>query len=59
MDNPFSVVIAVGLGLLGFFSWLQHLITCFSEGLWGFLVAGAILPPIGMVHGIGIWLGAW
>lgn len=40
-------------------SWLTHLITCFSDERWGFLIAGAIMFPVAIVHGIGIWFGAW
>jgi len=36
-------------------AWFTHLITCFSEGLWGFLIAGAIFFPVGIVHGIYLW----
>ena len=39
--------------------WAQHLFTCFNEKLWGFLIAGAIFIPIGVIHGWGIWLGWW
>lgn len=44
---------------ISFAGWLQHLYTCFNEKLWGFLVAGAIFFPIGIIHGWGIWLGLW
>ena len=40
-------------------AWLTHLVVCFSDEKWGFLIAGAILFPIAIVHGFGIWLGAW
>lgn len=40
-------------------SWLTHVITCIQEATWGFLIAGAIFFPVGIVHGIGIWLGVW
>ena len=36
-------------------AWFNHLITCFKEDLWGFLLAGAIIPPIGVIHGIYLW----
>lgn len=36
-------------------AWLTHIITCFNEGLWGFLIAGAIVVPIGILHGIYLW----
>lgn len=40
-------------------AWFTHLYVCFSEEKWGFLVAGAVMFPIAIVHGIGIWLGIW
>lgn len=39
--------------------WLNHLYVCFNEELWGFLIAGAIFFPIGIIHGWGLWLGFW
>lgn len=36
-------------------AWLTHIFTCFSDGLWGFLIAGAIMFPIGIFHGIYLW----
>jgi hypothetical protein len=45
--------------LSGFAGWSQHLYTCFNEKLWGFLIAGAIFFPLGIIHGICIWLGWW
>jgi hypothetical protein len=47
------------IGLAGFAAWLTHVVVCLKTGSWGFLIAGAIFFPIGIVHGIGIWLGAW
>ena len=54
-----SNFVGVLLGLVAFAGWCQHLYTCFNEGLWGFLVAGAFFFPIGIIHGWGIWLGFW
>lgn len=39
--------------------WLTHIFTCLSAGLWGFLIAGALFFPIGILHGWGIWFGFW
>lgn len=39
--------------------WVTHIVICFQEGNWGFLIAGAIFFPIGIVHGIGRWFGFW
>lgn len=38
-------------------AWLTHIITCLSAGLWGFLIAGALLFPIGIIHGVMLWFG--
>lgn len=43
------------IGWLCFFAWLTHIFTCFANGLWGFLVSGAIFFPIGILHGFYIW----
>ena len=44
---------------LTFGAWLTHVVYCINHEKWVFLVAGAIMAPIGMVHGWGIWLGFW
>lgn len=38
-------------------SWLTHVWVTLLTGQWGFLIAGAIFPPIGIVHGFMLWLG--
>lgn len=43
--------------LLSFPAWLTHVIYCFKTEAWGFLIAGAIAAPIGVIHGWLIWLG--
>ena len=42
-------------GLVAFSAWLNHIFTCFGQGLWGFLIAGAIFFPIGVLHGCYLW----
>lgn len=39
--------------------WGYHIIVCIQTSQWLLLIAGAIMPPIGIVHGIGAWFGAW
>lgn len=48
----FGLIIPVVL----FLGWLNHIIYCFSHEAWGFLIAGAIFFPIGIFHGIYLWL---
>lgn len=38
-------------------AWLTHIVVCLSEEAWGILIAGAIMFPIGIIHGIGLWFG--
>lgn len=61
MRNPllFFILPLFTLPFVMLAALVQHIITCLSDGSWGFLIAGAILPFIGVVHGIGIWLGVW
>jgi hypothetical protein len=40
---------------LCFAAWLTHIFTCFGQGLWLFLLAGAIFVPIGILHGFYLW----
>ena len=46
-----------GIGVLIMFivAWFNHIFTCFSEGMWGFLIAGALISPIGILHGMWLW----
>ena len=39
--------------------WFTHLYVCFTTASWGFLIAGAIFFPIGIIHGWGNWIGIW
>ena len=51
----------LGMGLIfaAIAAWLTHIIVCLGAGKWGFLIAGALFFPIAIIHGIGIWFGAW
>jgi hypothetical protein len=43
------------IGITCLIAWLTHIFTCFSQAMWGFLVAGAIFFPIGILHGFYLW----
>ena len=38
-------------------AWFTHVITCLLAAKWGFLIAGAIMFPVAIVHGVMIWFG--
>lgn len=43
--------------LISVAAWFTHVIVCLSTGAWGFLIAGALVFPIAIIHGIGSWFG--
>ena len=53
MDSLFAFFILIALVA----AWLTHVITCLAVANWGFLIAGAIVAPIAVIHGVGIWFG--
>lgn len=40
-------------------AWFTHVYVCFTQEQWGYLIAGAIMAPVAVVHGWGIWFGVW
>ncbi|MDA0675908.1 MAG: hypothetical protein O3A88_06055 [Proteobacteria bacterium] len=62
---------AAGLTLLllaglSFAAWLTHVIvaikaitTTISTAYALLLIVGVFFPPVGVIHGIGVWLGIW
>ena len=57
--KPMLILAGISTFLLTFAAWLTHVVVCLKTASWGFLIAGAIFAPIGVIHGIGIWFGAW
>jgi len=53
------VYLGLVLGLISLLAWFNHLYICFTDDRWGFLIAGAIMFPIAIVHGVGNWFGLW
>lgn len=41
-------------------AWITHIIHCLLAAKYILLVAGALIAPVGIIHGIGLWFGvAW
>lgn len=57
----YGIFILVWLTIVGtsIAAWCTHVITCIQNEAWLFLIAGAIAAPVGVVHGVGLWFGAW
>ena len=56
LGEPREGVLGLALVLLTFAGWCQHLHTCVHEGDWEFLIAGAVISPMGIIHGWSVWL---
>jgi len=54
-----TAFIGLTIFLISCGAWLTHVITTIIREEWLLLIAGAVLAPIGVVHGVGIWLGVW
>jgi hypothetical protein len=53
-------VLALGCVMLWpFAAWITHIVICIQAQSWLLLIAGAIMFPVGIVHGTGAWFGAW
>lgn len=51
------LVLLYGSLLAAFAAWVTHIVVCFRAASYLLLTAGAIMPPIGVIHGWCIWLG--
>ena len=38
-------------------AWITHLVVAISAKAWLFMIAGALIAPVAVVHGISVWLG--
>lgn len=62
MEPEDKIAMGLGIGciaglLLMFALWATHVIVCIKTASWVLLVVGAIVFPVGMIHGFGIWFG--
>lgn len=39
-------------------AWVTHVVYCIAHAMWILLFVGALVFPVGIVHGIMIWFGA-
>jgi hypothetical protein len=59
MKDLVVILICMGLALGSIAGWITHIVTCFTHDMWGFLIAGALFFPIGIIHGFGLMCGWW
>jgi len=48
------------VGIIGAIpAWITHVVVCIQEKEFLFLLVGALVWPVGVIHGVGVWFGAW
>lgn len=47
------------LMLASFPAWITHFVVSVKADAFVLLFAGLFIPPIGVVHGFGVWAGIW
>lgn len=38
-------------------AWCTHVFVCIKASAWILLAFGCIVAPVGVIHGVGVWLG--
>lgn len=38
-------------------AWLTHIVVCIQQSKFFLLVIGVWMPFVGIIHGLGLWLG--
>jgi hypothetical protein len=49
----------ISTGRLLYAAWLTSIVLGASSGHRPLLIAAAAFFPVGVVHGVGVWLGGW
>ena len=57
MSYRIRALLAILFVILVIAGWATHVITTIQSSSWLLLLAGAIVVPIGILHGWGIWFG--
>jgi hypothetical protein len=57
--HPMEALACLAVGTVSYSAWLTHIVDCAGDKVWVFLVFGALVFPVGIVHGLGVWFGLW
>jgi len=49
-----------GIYIIAFAAWITHIVVAIQTGSWMFMIAGALVAPVAIAHGVSVWFGfAW
>jgi hypothetical protein len=60
--GPMTLSTAAALMVTAMFlysAWLTSIVFTATNGPHPLLIAAATFPPVGIVHGVGVWFGGW
>jgi hypothetical protein len=52
-------LIKIGVSLTIFCAWLTSIVACIQHSMWALLFVDIFVPPVAVIHGIGLWFGAF
>ena len=52
-----SNLLAISLVVWVAAAWFTHVVVSIKTASWLLLIAGAIVFPVGCIHGTGVWFG--
>lgn len=53
-------VLGIGFAVIIILAWITHVVKCLITAKYTLLFVGSFIFPIGVIHGVGIWVGmAW
>jgi hypothetical protein len=58
MDLPTALAFLL-CGAFCYAAWLTSIVFCAANGARPLLITAAAFFPVGIVHGVGVWFGAW
>lgn len=53
----FLAILGVWLGAIA--AWVTHVIVCIKASAWILLLFGCVVFPVGIIHGLGVWIGVF
>ena len=51
------IITALTVFALSLAGWVTHIVTTLAAKAWLFMIVGALIPPVAVVHGWSQWLG--
>lgn len=57
MGELLAAVMPLILVLTFIAAWITHVVVCIGTSSWVLLAIGALVFPVGIVHGFAVWFG--